>query len=94
MLSELQAEYGDGGVHIVGVALDDPDRARAFAEDLAVEYTVLLGRADAVITGRRYGNAAGLLPFSVLVDAHGVIRWTHLGALEREVLEEKIQSLR
>lgn len=94
MLSDLQQKYEDSGVRIVGIALDDPDRARAFAEQLGVDYTILFGRADAVVTGRRYGNATGLLPFSVLVDAGGTIRWTHLGALERDLLESRIGSLR
>ncbi len=94
MLSDLQERYAGDGLKIVGIALDDPDRARAFAQELGIGYTILLGRADAVITGRRYGNATGMLPFSVLVDASGTIRWTHLGALDREDLEEKFQALR
>jgi hypothetical protein len=35
-----------------------------------------------------------MLPFSVLVDANGIIRWTRLGALTREELEKQIQALR
>jgi hypothetical protein len=35
-----------------------------------------------------------MLPFSVLIDANGIIRWTRLGALDRKVLERQIQALR
>ena len=43
--------------------------------------------------GRSYGNRSGLLPYSALVDADGIVRWTHLGVLERAELEERLVEL-
>jgi peroxiredoxin len=94
MLSLLQQEYAEQGVKIVGIALDDADRAQAFAAGMGISYPVLVGQVDVVMTGRRYGNSTGMLPFSVLIDADGIIRWTHLGALDREDLENQIQALK
>ena len=94
MLSRLQQDYAGKGVKIVGIALDDADRARDFATDLAISYPILVGKADVVLTGRRYGNGTGMLPFSVLVDANGIIRWTRLGAINREEIVEQIQRYR
>ena len=94
MLSLLQRDWSDRGVKIVGIALDDADRAREFVAEMAIDYPILVGMADVVVTGRRYGNSTGLLPFSVLVDTDGIIRWTRLGALEREELERQILALR
>ena len=94
MLSLLQQEYAGQGVKIVGIALDDADRARDFAARMAISYPILVGQADVVMTGRSYGNSTGMLPFSVLIDADGIIQWTRLGALNREELEEQIQALR
>lgn len=93
MLSRLQEAYSASGLQVLGIALDDPERAAAFAEDMALAYPVLLGAADVVVTGRRYGNSSGMLPFSVLIDQEGLIRWTHLGLLESEILEQKVRSL-
>ncbi len=93
MLSELQGQFANEGVKIVGIALDDAERAADFASDLGIDYPVLVGQTDVVITGRRFGNATGMLPFSVLVDTSGIVRWTHLGALSRNVLETEIRSL-
>ena len=90
MLSELQDRYRDRGFRVVGIALDERDRAAAFARDLGITYPVLLGEADVVVTSRRYGNTTGMLPYSVLVDAKGVVRWLRLGALERAQLERII----
>lgn len=94
MLSQLQLEYAGQGVKIVGIALDDADRASEFAEDLELSYPVLFGLADVVLTGRRYGNNTGMLPFSVLIDASGIIRWTRLGALTKKELVHQIQALK
>lgn len=93
MLSRLQEAYSAKGLRVLGIALDDPERAMAFAKEMALAYPVLVGGADVVVTGRRYGNSSGMLPFSVLIDREGVIRWVHLGLLESEKLEQQIQAL-
>jgi peroxiredoxin len=93
MLSELQKKYRSQSFQIVGIALDDPARAAQFAQELGLDYTVLLGTAEAILVGRQYGNRAGMLPYSVLIDSQGIIRWTHLGALDLSELETQITAL-
>jgi thiol-disulfide isomerase/thioredoxin len=93
MLSALQREHATGGLHVVGIALDDPERAAEFAAGLDLAYPVLIGETDVVMTGQRYGNRSGMLPFTVLIDAGGIVRWTHLGALEAPELAARIAAL-
>jgi len=93
MLSAVYETYRGDGFVVVGIALDDPDRAASFARELGVSYPVLLGRTDVVITGRRFGNTSGMLPYSVLIDHEGVVRWTYLGALDRSDLERRLRRL-
>ncbi len=93
MLARLQHHYASRGVQVVGIALDDPHKARKFASELAIEYPILVGRTQTVLAGRRYGNRSGMLPYSVLVGADGIIRWAYLGALDQEELEAQIKAL-
>ena len=93
MLSRLQDDLAGQGFRVVGIALDEPGRAAEFAAEMELSYPVLVGEADVVITNRRYGNASGMLPYSVLVDAQGVVRWTSLGALEASELERRVRGL-
>jgi peroxiredoxin len=93
MLSRLQQKYADRGVQVVGIALDDPQKAMDFAAQLEIAYPILFGTTDAILLGRRFGNRAGMLPYSVLVDSHGIIRWAFLGVLDKQELEGKIQAL-
>lgn len=94
MLARLRADHADRGLQVVGIAVDEPERARAFAADLGLDYPLAFGAGEAMLIGRRYGNASGMLPYSVLVDADGIVRWTHLGALSREQLEQRLSELR
>lgn len=93
MLSGIQENFQPLGFSVVGIALDDPGRADSFARELGVSYPVLVGEADVVMTGRRYGNASGMLPYSVLIDAEGVVRWAQLGALDEAELRSQIDRL-
>lgn len=93
MLSRLQQDHDANKLQVLGIALDDPERAKEFASGLDLAYPVLVGQTDVVLTGRRYGNQTGMLPFSVLVDSSGIIRWTHLGSLNRNDLEIEIERL-
>ena len=93
MLSKLHEELAGSGFSVVGIALDRPDRAAEFADGLGLGYPVLVGETDVVLAGRRYGNRSGMLPYSVLVGADGIIRWTHLGALARNDLESRVRAL-
>jgi len=93
MLSELQQNYAARGLRVVGIALDDPQKAGSFVAQLGIDYPVLVGTTDAILVGRQFGNRAGMLPYSVLVDSDGIVRWARLGALDRQELVRQIQAL-
>lgn len=93
MLDALHDDLSGKGLAVVGIALDDVARAREFAERLDIGYTILVGAGDVMATGLAYGNRAGLLPYTVLVDREGTVRWTYLGELDRDTLLAQIQPL-
>jgi len=93
MLDELQREMGETGFRVLGIALDDVQQARDFVAEIRVSYTSLVGMADVMDASRRYGNASGLLPYSILIDRAGMVRWTRLGELSREELLEEVRPL-
>ncbi|MEE4175163.1 MAG: TlpA disulfide reductase family protein [Xanthomonadales bacterium] len=93
MLDALHEQYAPDGLAVVGIALDDVQRAREFADALDIDYTILVGAQDVMATGLAWGNRAGLLPYTVLVDRGGVVRWTYLGELKRDALLAQIEPL-
>ncbi|HEX4783708.1 MAG TPA: TlpA disulfide reductase family protein [Candidatus Sulfotelmatobacter sp.] len=89
-LIELQEKYGDRGLQIIGVSMDDsPDPARAFVQQFHMNYPVVMGNAK---TGELYGGVLGL-PIAFLIDRDGRIYSKHIGATEPEVFEKDIASL-
>jgi thiol-disulfide isomerase/thioredoxin len=93
MLAELHQELAGAGLEVVGIALDDVAQARSFADELGIDYPILVGSTDVMTVVQHYGNRSGVLPYSVLLDRAGTIRWTYLGELKEPVLREEISRL-
>lgn len=83
MLMEFHEQYAAQGLEVVGVALDDVQKARDFANEYGIGYTILVGGGDAMQTSHAYGNVDGVLPYSVLVGRDGIIRWQYIGEIPR-----------
>lgn len=77
---------------VVGLAIDEPEPVAAFIAELGIDYPIAHGQADVMQSNRRWGNAAGALPYTVLVDGEGVIRWQHLGEVSARELEQAIAT--
>ena len=93
MFVELQQEYGDQGLQIVGVALDRLDEIRTFGERLGINYPVLYGVQPAMEVGMAYGNDAGTLPYTVVVDRDGHVRHAFRTEVHRDELEPILREL-
>ena len=78
-LDRYARAQGEDGVQVLGLALDTPEGVRDFLTRVPVAYPILLdspGPADASVW---LGNAKGVLPYTVLVDAGGKIRKQKIG---------------
>jgi len=93
LLVELQREFGDRGLQIVGIALDRPADAQAFAEKVGINYPLLYGVQDAMEVSQQYGNDAGTLPFTVVIDRDGIVRHVFRKEVERAELETALTPL-
>lgn len=85
-LQHAQDKFGERGVIVIGIAMDDPARVRAFLAQHPVRYPILLGRLGADDTSITLGNRGQTLPYSMLVGADGSILATHEGALSDAML--------
>ena len=87
---ELQQEYGDRGLQIIGVSMDDgPEPVRDFHRQFHINYPIVMGTAS---TGELYGGVLGL-PIAFLISRDGRISAKHMGATDPAVFEKEIQSL-
>lgn len=79
-LDAFAAQQGANGVQVIGIALDTREDALAFQRQVPVAFPLLLETAGLADSSVRLGNARGILPYTVLLDAQGRLVKTHYGA--------------
>lgn len=96
-LQRLQEELGHRGFRVVGVSVDSRGAEAAverFVRDLGVDFLILRD------PGERISSLLGAygVPFNLLIDRDGVVRWRHTGPVTaddphlRETLNETLGS--
>ena len=90
-LIELQNEYKNKGLTVVGISLDvgDAKKVKEFAEKESINYLIYIGNNKTV---QRYGGLSGI-PASFLVDRQGIIKKRYFGSLDKETVEKDIDVL-
>lgn len=89
----LQRELGDKGVQFAGIAIDQPDKVRAFANEFQVNYPMLIAGIEAVELSRRAGNKAGVLPYTLVLDRSGAIAASLVGGITEARMREQLRPL-
>jgi cytochrome c biogenesis protein CcmG/thiol:disulfide interchange protein DsbE len=94
---ELQEEYQDDGLEIVGVSLDPMTPARggtpavhSFVKQQKINYTILLAEDDDAIAG--YDVTRGI-PTTYVIDREGRIVKTYVGMQSKRQFEQDIKRL-
>ena len=89
---ELYDEYGPQGFQVVGISVDDSvDELRPYAEELGMNYPVLVGRGRDDIQDA-YGPLIGL-PTAFIIDREGRVCMSHTGFAPKATFEEAIRAL-
>jgi thiol-disulfide isomerase/thioredoxin len=78
-LQRFAAAQGAHGVQVLGIALDDEANVREFLRKIPVAYTIALDAPGPADAGVRLGNPKGVLPYSILVSADGVLLKQRIG---------------
>jgi peroxiredoxin len=89
---DLQARYGQEGLQVLGVSVDDtPDKLKPYAAEHKMNYPVLqgLGHDDLL---EAFGPLDGL-PTSFVISRQGAICATHVGLTGKNHFEDEIGAL-
>jgi len=88
--AEWQRRYGERGLQILGVSMDDDEApVRTAYRKYALTYPVVMGDEK---LGEMYGGILGL-PVTFIIDGNGRIRFQHDGAADLDVIEREIREL-
>ena len=88
---ELQKKYGDKGLVIVGVSLDEqgPAVVKPFMQQFGVNYPIVMGDEKIV---EDFGGVTAI-PTTFIIDKAGNIVKKHIGFAPKENFEEEITPL-
>lgn len=85
LLNELQRQHAGAGFQVVGVAIDFRDDVVKYAQEIKIEYPVLIGEQDGLDAANKVGpGIGGALPFTVFTDDQTRIVLLHLGEIDEE----------
>lgn len=92
LLVAAQTRYAQRGLQVIGIAVDTAEAVAGFHTQTPFNFPSLLGGEHALALIADYGNASGVLPYSVLVAPDGEIRARHRGAFSAAGLDSLLTT--
>ena len=81
LLKKLQQANAAAGFQVVGVAVDERDEVLKYAQEIGIDYPILIGLDDGMDAVGKFGMGSLGFPFTVFTDKQHRIVATHLGEL-------------
>jgi len=80
LLLKLRQEHAADGLEVVGIAVDSRDAVLKYAQEMHIDYPVLIGEQEGLQAVQAFGMET-VLPFSVFADSQGRIVTLKVGEL-------------
>jgi peroxiredoxin len=93
MFIDLQDRFAERGLQIIGIALQQASEVRGFADELNMNYPVLVGEQDVIYIATEYGNNIGALPYTAIISRDGKIAFVKRGPMTETEAESIVLSL-
>ena len=81
LLKQIQDEHQEAGFQVVGVAVDFREDVLAYADEIGIDYPLLIGEEDGLDAINAFGISAVGFPFTAFTDQNGRIVTVHPGEL-------------
>jgi thiol-disulfide isomerase/thioredoxin len=93
-LAALAADNAGKDLNVIGIGIDSPANIAEFATKFKITYPLYVAGMSGTDLARQFGNAAGGLPYTVLIGADGQVRKTYLGRLKFDELKADLAKLK
>jgi len=81
LLMDIQAKRAKDGFEVVGIAIDFHEEVIKYADQMKINYPLLIGEQDGMAAGDSFGIDASGLPFTVFTAQDGRIVTIKIGEL-------------
>jgi thiol-disulfide isomerase/thioredoxin len=92
-LSQLQLEYKNRNVVVLGIAEDELPLVKEYLLSSPVTYPIFIAENEGMNLGTDLGNDKGVLPYTVIIGADGSVIDTFFGRINKPLLEKSLQKL-
>jgi peroxiredoxin len=90
-LSALQNTLSQKNIQIIGIGIDSTANITEFSSKHKIAYPLYVAETEGVEFARKFGNQAGGLPFTVLIEPTGEVKRSYLGRLKLEELKRDLK---
>jgi thiol-disulfide isomerase/thioredoxin len=81
LLQQIARQRGGEGFQVIGIAVDFRDKVLEYADQMKIDYPLLIGEQDALDAAAAFGVDAVGFPFTIFTDAQGRVIVLHMGEL-------------
>jgi thiol-disulfide isomerase/thioredoxin len=81
LLKQLAVDHAGENFQVIGIAVDFRDKVLAYADEMQIDYPMLIGEQDALDAAAAFGVEAVGLPFTIFTDNTGRVITLHMGEL-------------
>jgi thiol-disulfide isomerase/thioredoxin len=92
-LSELNKEYQNKNVVVVGIAIDEAGLVKTFRKENNISYPLLSAENEGMELATGLGNDKGVLPYTVIILPDGSVAKTFFGRISKPLLEETLSKI-
>lgn len=79
-------------VAVLGLAIDEAAAVHEFVESTPVRYPLLIAEDEGMPLAEALGNHKGVLPYTVVISAEGVVKQIFFGRVNREMLQKALNE--
>ena len=83
LLQKLQRDHGDEGFQVVGIAVDFRDKVLAYADEMKIDYPLLIGEQEGLDAAKAFGMGL-VFPFTAFADQQRRIVALKVGELHAD----------
>ena len=92
-LIDIQRDYAQRGVVVLGIAFDGESQVRDFAREYQINYPIFLAGNRSTMYNAALDNPSGSLPYTALLGRDQRILFQHNGELTAEQLRTQLDAL-
>jgi thiol-disulfide isomerase/thioredoxin len=92
-LSAMHQRYTKKGIQFVGIGIDSAANVSKFLGKVKVTYPIFVAGFGGADLARSLGDNVGALPFTVVFDSTGRVRYSKLGKIAPQELERTLDAL-